>query len=66
MRARDLIIRLHLMANYGVPPQNVTGLPGMADTATLMAQQILGADSNLAGWLDAGGQPAIPTGSTTR
>ncbi len=60
--ARDLIIRLHLMANYGVPPQNVTGLPGMADTATLMAQQILGADSNLAGWLDAGGQRRYPNG----
>ncbi|KAK6523089.1 hypothetical protein TWF694_005987 [Orbilia ellipsospora] len=40
--ARDLAIRLHLMANFLVPASNAT--------ATQMAQQIEAADGNLLGW----------------
>ena len=55
--ARDLIIRLHLMANHGVPQQGGTDVPGLADTATLMAQQILASDGNLGGWRNGAGNP---------
>jgi Zn-dependent metalloprotease len=40
--ARDLSIRLHLMANFNVPAINAT--------AQQMGQQIEAADSNLSGW----------------
>ena len=40
--ARDLMIRLHLMANFNVPSSGAT--------ATQVAQQIEAADSNLGGW----------------
>jgi zinc metalloprotease ZmpB len=40
--AKDLTIRLHLMANFNVPASN--------SSATQMAQQVEAADSNLAGW----------------
>ncbi|MFL6214356.1 MAG: M36 family metallopeptidase [Blastocatellia bacterium] len=45
--ARDLAIRLHLMANFLVPASN--------STATQMAQQVEAADSNLGGWRYANG-----------
>jgi zinc metalloprotease ZmpB len=45
--ARDLTIRLHLMANFLVPASN--------STATQMAQQVEAADSNLGGWRYANG-----------
>ena len=41
-RARDLALRLHLMANFNVPTQN--------STAQQMGQQIEAADGNLGGW----------------
>lgn len=45
--ARDLMIRLHLMANFNVPT--------MGSTSSQMAQQIEAADSNLAPWRYANG-----------
>ena len=45
--ARDLAIRLHLMANFNVPATGSTG--------SQMAQQIQAADSNLGGWRYANG-----------
>lgn len=45
--ARDLIIRLHLMANFNVPTSGAT--------ATHMGQQIEAADNNLGGWRYANG-----------
>jgi hypothetical protein len=46
-RARDLALRLHLMANFNVPTQN--------STAQQMGQQIEAADGNLGGWRYANG-----------
>ncbi len=45
--ARDLAIRLHLMANFGVPAS--------MSTAPQMGQQVETADSNLGGWRYANG-----------
>jgi zinc metalloprotease ZmpB len=45
--ARDLIIRLHLMANFNVPTSGAT--------AAQMGQQVEAADSNLGGWRYANG-----------
>jgi hypothetical protein len=45
--ARDLAIRLHLMANFNVPASN--------STSSQMAQQMEAADRNLGGWRYANG-----------
>ena len=45
--ARDLAIRLHVAANFGVPAQNAT--------VTQIAQQLEAADANLGGWRHADG-----------